>query len=676
MMSKSVVSRGKDVKEAVNIGLNLLNTTKKFVDIEIISPERKGILGIGSKPAVVKLMVKSSMNETLEVMIQDNFTSTDNIELESTYKNNKHVQLEGKVWIEDGKIYSRNSADHYPTITPSQGMVLYKNGEALHGTSVVTENDMIEVEFPSEMTKTTWEITIDEHKLYATLHVKPGKEMIRKLQDHDPIEHLELRASESVTICNHLKPEEVISQLTSLGVTYGINYSNIFAACETKLEGDFTIASGLETQNGTNGYVEYFVGLNDGIRLFNETEKSVDFREIRHIPSVKKGDVIAKNHKPVLGIAGITITGEPIAPNPVFPVSVQFGKGAALIEEDMAIVAISSGRPQVQSRGLLIKISVLPKLFHDKDVDLSTGNIRFTGDVEVTGEIQEEMELTAQGSVIVHGIVNRAKVTAGNSILMKNNVIGSEISAGNSNMATSEAKRTLGNIVPQLKDIILAIKQLYRSPAFKMSDFSKMGMSSLIKILLESKFEIFNSVVKEFVINISMRDHMFDEEWKLLSDRLYKSFLILHPHELRDISDLERLMNDAEELFQISQCPSVPNCSLTILYALNSKLFSSGDVIVTGQGCYHTKIHAEGLLKISGFLRGGEAYAEAGVEIGEAGANGGVATKIMVGHSQTIIINKVYEDTTIMIGKKQYKFTSPRENVKVRLDHNERFEFF
>ncbi|MGY3716925.1 Jag N-terminal domain-containing protein [Sutcliffiella cohnii] len=53
---ESIVSKGKDVNEAINLGLSQLDTSIKEVSIELLQHEKKGFLKIGSKKAIVKLM--------------------------------------------------------------------------------------------------------------------------------------------------------------------------------------------------------------------------------------------------------------------------------------------------------------------------------------------------------------------------------------------------------------------------------------------------------------------------------------------------------------------------------------------------------------------------------------------------------------------------------------------
>ena len=105
-------------------------------------------------------------------------------------------------------------------------------------------------------------------------------------------------------------------------------------------------------------------------------------------------------------------------------------------------------------------------------------------------------------------------------------------------------------------------------------------------------------------------------------------------------------------------------------FSLNSQLYSAGDLIIEGQGCYNSKLYACGYIQINGFVRGGEVHALKGIKIMEAGTKGGASTKLIVPKDQNIEIQLVMEDTVIQIGKKTHKFICETTNVIARLDHN------
>lgn len=55
---KEIIKKGKTVDEAINIALNEMGVSRENVEIEVISEGNKGIFGIGSKDAEVKVILK------------------------------------------------------------------------------------------------------------------------------------------------------------------------------------------------------------------------------------------------------------------------------------------------------------------------------------------------------------------------------------------------------------------------------------------------------------------------------------------------------------------------------------------------------------------------------------------------------------------------------------------
>jgi spoIIIJ-associated protein len=69
-MAKSIEKTGKTVEEAIELALAELNVAKENVNVEILEEPAKGLLGIGAKPAVVKVTVKDNRNEIINEFLQ------------------------------------------------------------------------------------------------------------------------------------------------------------------------------------------------------------------------------------------------------------------------------------------------------------------------------------------------------------------------------------------------------------------------------------------------------------------------------------------------------------------------------------------------------------------------------------------------------------------------------
>jgi uncharacterized protein (DUF342 family) len=83
--------------------------------------------------------------------------------------------------------------------------------------------------------------------------------------------------------------------------------------------------------------------------------------------------------------------------------------------------ATIAGQPIVQRDG----VTVEPILKFDK-VDLSTGNVDFSGSVEIKGDVQTGMKIKAAGDISISGTVESAELVAGGDIIVRGGVIGHE----------------------------------------------------------------------------------------------------------------------------------------------------------------------------------------------------------------------------------------------------------
>lgn len=683
---QSIVSKGRDINEAIRRGLDILETTKEKVNIEIIQQDKKGFLGIGSKGAIVKLtkneltsskIVSDHIEKQLLGMIVEKEETRTKLASDISEKATPFVldnEVLGKVWIKDEKLFCNSSPTHFPMVTINQGIKLYKNNELVkENTTIISEKDIYEIKVENECKETNWKITMDSEKLKVLLYVEPGYVINRRVPDISADQHIDIIVSEEKEIHNKLDYSEVMRKLEELRVKHCFNQDEIVRAMETKEPGIFEIATGIQPKQGKDGWIEIKVDLEIQEGPIEKNDGRVDFREIKTIPKVERGKVIALIHPPIPGQIGYTVTNEPIPAKQTLPIVLKAGKGIAVA--DGKIVATESGRPKIEQRGQLVKVSIMPKLKHIGDVNLTSGNIRFIGDVEILGEIEERMLVEAVGDIMVNKTVNMATLTSSGAIISYGNIIGSELSAGKNNMLITELGHLLGIIHQNTEKIIDLIRQLMQSPAFKSSDFSRGGLQPLIRILLEKNFKNFPPLVKKYIEAVRRgEDFLEDEFWKTVAVSLSQLFLSL-TNEVTTLESITELSQKMKELHDISETPVEPNSFITIPNALNSKLYSSGNILILGQGCVNTKVHAGGSLKISGILRGGEVYGGLGAEVNEAGAESGTPTVIAVPSDKNILINKAMEGTTIKIGNVKYVFKETRYNINANLDDNEHIIF-
>jgi uncharacterized protein len=679
IMSQTVLSKGKNVLEAIDLGLNLLGTNMEAVSIEVIQREKKGFFKIGSKQAVVKLTrslhKQSSMELTVpEIQLSSLESIVDPLDLRSTLLDvevGQNEELDGKVWVENGQIYRKPSDLNNPTISVCKGIKLFKNHQLVTETAVITKDDYIDIQTEKETTKPKWEIKFDADKLNVLLQVEPGMKKTYKLKDIEPDFHINLGVEEIIEYYSGLKYKQILKQIKRLKVIHGFNYTEIMKAVNTKMDGQFIIASGIPPIDGENGRIELVFDKEKKTSLHDRTDEMVDPCEDIMIPTVQKGQVIAIIHPPVPGTNGFTVTNEIIPPKPTYPLIINTGKGI-LIENNTKIAATETGSLVIDQKGLLVSVSILEKLVHSGDVDRLSGNIHYKGDVSIEGNVEQSMVVEADGDISISNNVYSSSISAKNSVSIFGQSVASTISARKQDIFSSEMGHLLTNIGEEMKKLLLAIQQLIKIPAFKLSDYTLEGLLPLIKLLLEQRFKTLFADVKRFVELSKKGSHIVDRDWLAVAEQLRLCFLASFVNEFHTFEKMNSLLQKIEELIEKNQVHyEHQKCSVTIMGALNSVIYSEGDVIIKGQGCIHTKIHAGGNLTIHGVLGGGEIYAREGAYIKETGSEDGAISKINVSSKGIIKIELAKKGTIIQIGKEKYTFQSDQRGIMAKLNENE-----
>jgi uncharacterized protein len=683
VMSQTVLIKGKNVLEAIELGLNLLESKKEEVYIEVIQQEKEGFLRLGSKKAVVKL-TKITPHPNLEKklsvlpfekvkvwansLISDKSDNDTELKLSSHFKlTKKDMELEGKVWVEDGQIFSKPSTFSDTTITVGNGVQLYKNGKQVFGTVNVIKDDQFELKTMVETIETKWDIHIDENYLNVWLYVQPGIRRTFKVMDVTPDTHIKVEGKEFVEVTNELEYQEIVAKLNELKIIHRLNHTEIKRAVKTEVEGRFNIASGIKPKDGENGKIEFLVDTEKKMGLKQRTNELNHSSDVQVIPSVQRGQVLALIHPPSHGSDGYTITNEPISPTPANPVIVHPGKGINLIENGTKMVATESGRAVIEQKGLIANVFIIPKLTHPSDVNVSSGNIHFKGDVEIVGNVDEGMEVEAEGEVVVYQNAYVSSISANHSVSIRGNAIGSTISAGKRDLLIAEMIQLLLNIQMEKKRLILSIQQIMNIPAFKMSDYYEKGLLPLIKLLLEQKFKVLLKYVKQFIEITDKNRKIVDIEWLTLAEQLRLCFLTSILNEYHTIENMSSLLTNIGEMIEDYQVDE-RDTKVNLRYALNSTIFSAGDAHIHGQGCFNTNIHSEGIITINGVFRGGKLYSKSEVHIKEADTIGGVVSKIIVPSNGKIHIRLAREGTMIQIGEALHIFQRDQSNINAKLD--------
>ncbi|MFW5807776.1 MAG: DUF342 domain-containing protein, partial [Spirochaetota bacterium] len=172
--------------------------------------------------------------------------------------------------------------------------------------------------------------------------------------------------------------------------------------------------------NGQNEYFEPLIELERRVGKV-EMDGHIDYREVGTIQEVKKGTPLLKRYPKVQPENGYTIYGEKANAEMLPPKGLAKGDNLVPSHNDPDIfVAGVDGCIQKQNR----KVSVLEMAIVSGDVDYESGNIDFSGTVEIKGNVLPGFQVKAGGDITIWGNIDDAVVESGGSLTVRQGIAG------------------------------------------------------------------------------------------------------------------------------------------------------------------------------------------------------------------------------------------------------------
>lgn len=183
----------------------------------------------------------------------------------------------------------------------------------------------------------------------------------------------------------------------------------------------YRIAVGKRAFDGQNGnIVDNFPRVLEWSLEANEYDQ-VDYTALNLICNVKEGEEICRLIKPTEGEPGRTVTDQEIPAKSGKSVPLPRGKNTDISEDGDSLLAAISGHLEFTGHCFQVK----PVLDIPGDVDFSTGNIKFLGDVNIKGDILSGFAVRAMGNIQVGGVVESGTVVeAGGDLLVSKGIVG------------------------------------------------------------------------------------------------------------------------------------------------------------------------------------------------------------------------------------------------------------
>ena len=237
-----------------------------------------------------------------------------------------------------------------------------------------------------------------------------------------------VKLSEPTEGNEQITTEDILNELTRLGVVVGIKQTSISRLVQYCIyDKSFIIAQGILPQPAVEAEVNYCFKHNEKITPKILDNGNVDYKNIGFTNEVTEGQVLCNITPAVQGENGMDVLGKVKS---VAQSNVELkinGSHTKLSEDGMQLYATQDGHVSIKNG----KVCVRRVMIVDQ-VDKSTGNILFSGDITVEGDVSDGFTVRAGGVMTVKGVVENATLVAGHDIVVKKGINGknSVISAG------------------------------------------------------------------------------------------------------------------------------------------------------------------------------------------------------------------------------------------------------
>lgn len=209
-----------------------------------------------------------------------------------------------------------------------------------------------------------------------------------------------------------ISKEELLSQLKAHGVVYGIMEDAIENIAKSKiLDRPVLVAVGKKPVDGSDGQIVILKPERAEEEQTATDRGRIDLRELpkRMRTIVKSGQPIAEIIPPTEGEEGRNVLGRVLKPKPGKPAQFKLGRNVRLVEDGKKIVSATEGILVATADGT---IDVNEVLNVPGDVDYSTGNIDFPGEVHIKGDVKPGFSVKAKGDILIGGVIEAATVVS------------------------------------------------------------------------------------------------------------------------------------------------------------------------------------------------------------------------------------------------------------------------
>ncbi|MEW8957282.1 flagellar assembly protein A [Clostridium sp.] len=635
---------GKTLEECIQMACRELKLSEAQLQYDII--EKKGLF---KKRITIEVKILEE-----DIKREDSKESKEEIGIDITH-NKSNEDENGKVLITDGEIrvFNPKGNGELPVIIIPPNIEVKIDGQVSVGKVTVKEENNIEIFLGKEEGRRNLNITLSERDMKAYMTISYNEERTYKLKDV-PLSNkatLVLEVKESI-MPPLFKKDDIIKELKSLNIVYGILEEEIEKLTKERKVELALVALGEEAVDEEEDRIEIKFDIDK--KTFKEDHiGNIDYKNIGSIDRVDENVVIGELYVGKKGKNGKSVRGKVIPCKSKKKLIFKAGKGT--IEKENTILSTLAGKPLF--RGGIFEVHPIHEV--DGDVNIETGNIEYSGDVIVKGNVTDGMKVTVGNDLTILQGVSHADIEADGNIEIRGKIISSSIIGGgqdNYMISYLDILKELKDRLIEVIEVIVEIKK-YHIAGHKKSD------GEIIKALFESKFK---SIPK--ICNNLLKEEYLQEDIKNI---LIKKLMFLAPINIKHFSELDDIIKIIDfKIKDLEEKATIP-VDITVDYAQDTTIKSTGNIYITGKGEYICNIISNGIVKFNregAIARGGSIYSKVEIRAEEVGSVSGVSTKLMVDKKGHIFVKKAFGNTKFIVGNREYILDYESKDIHAYMD--------
>lgn len=232
----------------------------------------------------------------------------------------------------------------------------------------------------------------------------------------------ETRMEVLLTLYRRFSVEELYNLLKENGIVFGIMEKTLEELAQGKQNYEETlVAAGTAAKDGRDGYFEYHFNPRPETRPIILPDGSVDYNVLGKIELVTNGQLLVTYHSALPAVIGRDVLGNTIDAYEGKELPPLQCKRCKPDEKGCEYYAGTEGNVTIEKDCL----TVTPIYVIKGNLDATTGDVDFHGDVLIQGNVFAGVTVKTTGSITINGHVETANLYAGKDVVLKNGMQGS-----------------------------------------------------------------------------------------------------------------------------------------------------------------------------------------------------------------------------------------------------------